>query len=250
MEKFQDRFLEEVKEKFAKLGIKALLFDFDDTLIYTQELFIKYMDEYVAKVSLESGLDLDIVRGDLERLNNEEFKKMGVNPERWAVVAQRMADEREGYGESTINSLKILGKIYTDSPRVKPGAVAMLEILRMADTRMALVTHANEDWTLRKLENTGVADYFEVIKIVDENKHKGVEDWKEVADKMGILPKECLILGDSLGGDIIPGDMIGARTVWLHTGSTWSMYRAGTVPEATVHLDNINELLSALEELT
>lgn len=249
MEKIQDRFLEEVKENLKRLGIKVILFDLDDTLIYTQELFIKYMDEFVATVALETGINIETVKTDLEKLNNEEYKKMGVNPERWAFVAQRMAVEREGYGKSTINNLAILGKIYTDTPRLKSGSVAMLEILRLAGVRMALVTHANEDWTFRKLESTGIAEYFETIKIVNENKHKGAEDWVEVANELGVLPSECLVLGDSLSGDIIPGATIGARTMWLHTGSNWSMYRVGTVPESTVHLDEINQLLSALEGL-
>lgn len=249
MEKYKDRFFAEVSEKLNKLNIKVMLFDLDDTLIYTQEIFIKYMDEYIVTVASETGIDATVVREDLERLNDEEYKKVGVNPERWTVVAQRMIDERKGYGESTINNLDILRKIYTDSPRLKPGAVAMLEILRMVGVRMALVTHANKEWTMRKLESTGIAEYFEVIKIVDENKHKGVEDWIEVVSEMEVLPTECLTLGDSLGGDIIPSASMGARTMWLHTGSTWSMYRMGKVPETTIHLDEVNQLLSALDGL-
>jgi len=246
MEKFQGRFFEEIRERLKSLGIKAILFDFDDTLIHTQELFKKYMDEFVKKVSAETGLDAKIVREDLERFNNEEYKKQGVNPERWIVVVQRMAEERDNYGDSPVNNLHILRNIYTDEPRLKSGAVAILEILKAAGVRMALVTHANEEWTWRKLETTGIEEYFEVIKIVDENRHKGVDDWMEVALTMGVLESECLVLGDSLGGDVIPGVAMGAKTMWLHKGSTWSMYRTGEVPEGTIHLDEINQLLSAL----
>lgn len=247
MEKYQDRFFEEIKEAFKKMGVSVVLFDFDDTLIHTQELFKKYMDEFIQAVSDETGLPANIVRDDLERLNDEQYKKQGVNPERWLDVVYRMMSEKSDYGNSPINNLSVLKNIYTDEPRLKSGVVAILEILKRVDIRMALVTHANEEWTWRKLESTGIADYFEVIKIVDENKHKGVVDWMEVVGDMKVLPSECLVLGDSLGGDIIPGAEIGAKTMWLHRGSTWSMYRTGQVPESTLHLDEPNQLLSALE---
>lgn len=249
MEKYKDRFFEEIREKFVSLNIKVVLFDLDDTLIHTQELFKKYMDEYVEFVSRDSGLSKDKVRSDLERLNNEEYKKVGVNPERWVVVAQRMRDEEIGYSNTPIDNLGTLRKIYEDPPRVKSGVMALLTILKESGVRMSLVTHANEDWTWRKLKNTDLAKYFEIIKIVDENRHKAAGDWLEVVDQMEVLPSETLILGDSLGGDIIPGASIGARTMWLHTGSTWSMYRTGEVPVETVQLDDVGQLLSALGRL-
>lgn len=249
MEKHEDLFLEELRERLKILGIKAILFDLDDTLIYTQELFIKYMDEFIEKVSRETDLPISTVRSDLERLNDEEYKVMGVNPERWANVVSRMSVEGNGYGDSPINNLDILGNIYIDPPRLKSGVKAILSILNGAKIQTALVTHANVEWTKRKLNSTGLGEYFETIKIVDENRHKGVGDWMEVVMDLGVLPTECLVLGDSLSGDIIPGSEMGARTMWLHTGSSWGMYRKGNVPEDTVHLDEPNQLLFAIERL-
>ncbi len=249
MEKFQDRFFEEVRERLKILNIKAVLFDFDDTLICTGELFTKYMDEFVEIVSKETGLSFEVVRSDLERFNDEEYKKQGVNPERWSVVVQRMTEEREGYGESAVKNLEVLMKIYFDEPKMKPGAMAMLEILKSAGVRMSLVTHANVEWTQRKLESTGIGGYFETINIVDENRHKGPDDWFGAAVQMSVLPSECLILGDSLGGDIIAGATIGAKTMWLHKGNNWSMYRTGELPAETVVLDSISQMLSALDLL-
>jgi FMN phosphatase YigB (HAD superfamily) len=249
MEKFQDRFLEEVKEKFKEKGIKAILFDFDDTLIYTSELFKMYMDEFVLAVCEETGLSFEKVGGDLRRINDEKFKTMGVNPVRWKEVVEEMIGVDSGYGESPMNNLNVLMKIYYTDPRIREGAEAVLEIVKRAGIKMALVTHANVDWTERKLLSSGIADYFETIKIVDENRHKSAEDWMEAVWSMDVRPEDCLVLGDSLPGDIIAADSIGAKTMWLHNGSTWSVYRNGSVPERTIHLDNINELLSALDRL-
>ncbi|EKE00369.1 MAG: hypothetical protein ACD_22C00040G0003 [uncultured bacterium] len=249
MEKFHDRFFEEVREKFKAKGITTLLFDFDDTLVYTQEKFIKYMAEYISTVAEETGLAVEVVDEALRRLNDQEYKKMGVNPERWLAVAEKMVVEFGGYESEIFGNVDILMKIYQEEPRIKPGVEAILEIAKRSGLRMALVTHANVEWTQRKLESTGLAEFFDLIKIVDENKHKSIEDWLEVVNEMRVFPGECLVLGDSLSGDIIPAAQMGAKTMWLHNGSSWSMYRMGSVPDGTVHLDDIENLLSALEGL-
>ncbi len=248
MEIHQEKFLADLKERFERLGIKALLLDLDDTLIYTQEMFTKYMNLYVDTVSVETGLPNEVVREVLERLNNDEYKRMGVNPARWGVVIEKMALELSDHSESITKNLDILVKIYYEKPRLKSGVRAILEILRELGIKLALVTHANVEWTWRKLEDTGLAEYFDVIKIVDENKHKGIEDWVEAVTDLSVLPEECLALGDNLGGDVIPTHKMGARTMWLHTGSTWSVYKVGTPPEETVHLDEINKLFLALDQ--
>ncbi len=249
MEKFQDRFFEEIRENLKKLNIKALFFDFDDTLIYTAEIFIKQMEEYARVVAGETGLSYEVVDEYLTMFNDEGFKALGVNPVRWKDTVGRMADQFPDHAEAMLRNIDILMKIYGEVPRVRPGAKAILEILKTVGVKIVLVTHANVEWTWKKLADTGLGEYFDLIKIVDENKHKGAEDWLEAIEEMGILPGEALAMGDSLNGDVIPAASIGARTMWLHKGSTWSMYRTGEVPEDTVLLDEINQLLSALEGL-
>lgn len=249
MEKFEDKFFGEIKERLARLGIKAVLFDFDDTLIYTAEIFLHQIEEFVETVSSETGLNREIVEESLRRINDEEYKKMGVNPQRWEKVLEKMTGEFEGGEEAILNNLDVLMEIYTQEPRVRPGARAILEILQRSGIKIGLVTHANVNWTWEKLRYSGMIDYFETIVIADENKHKGVECWQTAMNDLGVGPEECLVIGDSLNGDIIPTAGIGARTMWLHNGSQWTVNRTGKVPESTINLNNINELLSALEGL-
>ena len=123
----------------------------------------------------------------------------------------------------------------------------MLKVFRESRIKMVLVTHANVEWTNFKLDRSGLWEYFETVIIVDENGHKKSEDWKRGMDAVGVRPENCLVVGDSLGGDIRPGDELGARTVWLP--SPWSVYRQGEVPERTVVIDEIFDLLTALGRL-
>ena len=239
----------ELREQLAHLGIKAVLFDYDDTLIFTSEIFARYMKEYVEKVEEETGIDWKVVDESLRRINDEEYKKMGVCPARWEAVVNKMMTEFVGNEDSIVRNLDILMKIYSETPRIRPGATAILEILKATGVKIGLVTHANADWTWRKIASTGIIDYFDSILIADENGHKSAKHWESIMLDLGVIPSECLVVGDSLSGDVIPPSNLGARTVWLNKGSTWSMYRTGEVPETTIVIDEVSELLTAIEGL-
>ena len=243
----RDPLFNEAKENLDRLGIEAILFDLDDTLIYTSEIFILYMQEYASAVAEKIGMEAGEVMEALRSINDEEFKRMGVNPKRWEVVVEKLA-KRFGHGEKEVlEGLEVLMKIYSIEPRMRRGVGGMLKVFRESRIKMVLVTHANVEWTNFKLDRSGLWEYFETVIIVDENGHKKSEDWKRGIDAVGVRPENCLVVGDSLGGDIRPGDELGARTVWLP--SPWSVYRQGEVPERTVVIDEIFDLLTALGRL-
>jgi len=239
------------KEKLKSLGIKAVLFDFDDTLIYTSEIFIKYMEQFINKVVEETNIEYDIINESLCRINNEEYKKMGVSPARWNAVVERMAKEEKfrGNENSIVNNLNILKNIYLQQPRIRPGAVATLKELKNAELKLGMVTHANEEWTWRKLESTEMGKYFDTIVIADENCHKGSEHWLTAVENLEVSPSECLVIGDNLGGDVISAASIGAKTVWLKKGSSWSVYKEGEIPADTILIDELSELLPTLKKI-
>ena len=240
---------EEIQEQFCRLGIKAVLFDLDDTLIFTTEIFRKYMQQYVEKVALETDLDLKTLNESLSRHNDESYKKLGVNPAKWSNVVENMAKEFPGYENSIIENLEILMNIYIEEPRIRSGAKETLAAIRKAGIKIGIVTHANESWTWRKLASTGLAESYDVIKIANEDGHKGVKDWETAMENLDVLPTECLVIGDSIGGDIIPSKSLGAKAMWITNGSTWSIYQKGEIPENTVSISEVDELLSALVRL-
>lgn len=243
----RDPIFDEVKEKLKKLNIEAVLFDLDDTLIYTSEIFIRFMEEYSRVVAEKIGVEEEEVMNALKEINDEEYKKMGVNPKRWGAVVDRLAEKFEHGGKVILEELNILLNIYAIEPRLRVGVRTMLEILKESGIRLGLVTHANVKWTEFKLNNLCLWDYFDQIVIVDENGHKKADDWKKGMDGLGVEPEKCLVVGDSLGGDVRPADELGARTAYLP--SPWSVYRQGEVPTRTVVINEIFELLAALDRL-
>lgn len=239
----------ELKDTLARLNIRGILFDLDDTLIHSSEIFLECKAEYVVKVAEETGLPVEDILNTLNKIDIEQFKVMGVNPLRWDATIAKLAQVFEEHGEVFLENIEILKDIYKKLPRMRTGAIATLTALNGAGVKLGLVTHANTQWTYRKMDLLGLWNFFETVVIVNENGHKGVEDWNLAMENLGLLPKECLIIGDSLRGDVIPGDSLEARTIWLSNGSDWSVYKSGSLPERTVVLGEIQELLPALAGL-
>ena len=240
-----DPIISSTREKLDKLGVKGILYDLDDTLIYTAEIFYYWMNEYADIVSFELGIEREMFYKTLSAVNDEEYRRMGVSPSRWRAV--RLGKMYDG-GRSVVEGrLDVLMNIYKTVPRMRPGVRAALGTLKELGFRQALITHANEDWTMWKLDKLGLWDNFDAIFIADENGHKSAQHWNKGMDMLGLTPNKCLVVGDNLGGDITPAASLGARTIWMP--SPWSVYRAGTVPEGTVQIGEFNEFLEALARL-
>lgn len=243
----RDPIFEETQEILNRLGIEAVLFDLDDTLIYTSEIFTRCMENYASQVAKKIGMETSQVMEVMRAINDEEYKRMGVNPKRWEKVVEKLATQLSHGEREIIESLDALMAIYSTIPRIRQGVLGMLKVFKESGVKMVLVTHANVDWTYFKLDKLGFWDFFDVVVIADENGHKKSEDWQRGLDSVATKPQNSLIVGDSLGGDIRPGHDLGARTVWMP--SPWSVYRQGEVPENTVIINEITELLTALGRL-
>ena len=248
MKEFEiDPFQNQASERLRGLGIKALLFDLDDTLIYMSEIFKGYMAEYVEVVSATLEIDPSIFSKRLQELNDEGYQKMGVSPRRWESVLEQLFYEFNE-NKAITDNLDILMRIYTTEPRIRPGAKAILSGLKENDLKLCCVTHANSDWTYRKLTQTGLLDYFDAIEIADENGSKTIENWKKGMELLGVSPDQCLNVGDNLKGDIVPSVILGARAIWMP--SPWSVYREGEVPLGVVQMEDLSGFWDAVQKLS
>jgi FMN phosphatase YigB (HAD superfamily) len=232
-------------ERLRVFGVKAVLFDLDDTLIYTSELFTFFKKYYAEVVSVKTGIDSLYLLKRLQELNNEEYKNVGVSPKRWEIVLNRLSEELDN--SVVRDNLNLIMGLYLEKPRVKPGAKIILNGLRDSGFKTCLVTHASVDWSLRKLDQTGLFSCFDAIEIVDENGPKTESSWKRGMEMLGVLGVECLVVGDNLSGDIVPAVRLGARAIWMP--SPWSVYREGIVPDGVVTMDDLKDFWDAVQKL-
>lgn len=242
-----DPFASEVFEYLRKLGVKGVLFDKDDTLIYTDEIFVACLNDYARNVARRSGLDFEDFFNRLESVDTK-YLKAGVSPAKWELVVKELAVEFPRFSEMILDELPTILRIYSTQPRLRPGAALVLRQLQQENFRVGIVTHANREWAEWKLEVTGLGDYIDAMIVADENGSKKVEHWAKGMKVLELEPKEAVVVGDNLTGDIIAGTSLGARGIWIP--SPKSLFRQGNgIPEGVVTIENMDKFWDGVMKL-
>jgi len=239
----RDPYIHVGAEKLRRLGVKALLFDLDDTLIDTDYMFMKHMTAFADDVAHGLGLDPYDVFKRLREINNEEY---GIKPQKWLVVLDRLGKEL-GNPELVMSGYFHIEKIYFEEPHLLPGVGQILSGLREEGFLLGEVTHGETDWSIRKNEQTGLINYMDAIVTASVNGPKSKEHWLQGMEMLSVSPDECVITGDSIKGDIIPAIELGARAVSIP--SPWSVYRQGEIPQGAVTIDRIADFWDAVADL-
>jgi len=94
------------------------------------------------------------------------------------------------------------------------------EVLRKLSEKYRLVVATKGDLLdqERKLENSGLLDYFHHIEIMSD---KTEEHYRRLLHHLDILPGEFLMVGNSLKSDVLPVVKIGAKAVYAPFHTTW-----------------------------
>ena len=193
--------------------IKAVLFDMDNTLLKTQEL---YEDAHVALAQFVARFKpvpesetLAVVR----RIETGLFATFG-----YAASGLNQAFENalvelvpEASAADIAAVRAIADTVYQRQAELKPGAVEAIAQLA-PQARLILVT-AGEEWVQQwRLSSVPFADKFEEIYIVPE---KDVALYRAILAKAGIEPEEAIMVGDSLRSDILPAIEAGMGAIYI-----------------------------------
>src|SRR5258708_6816340 len=232
MNEFEGRFSPEVELQFRqwkeKRGVEGVLFDLDDTLISTTELFRQQFELFFEFCkNSEPHLEINVFRKKFKELDDNSYATHGVSLEKFDMIVDALCKE---YGtESFWDGLYIIHDIYNISPNIFEGARETLDVCKEAGLRIGLITHATDRWTDIKLDTLNLRSYFDHVKVVNIQQHKHKTDihWKEAIDSLGIDPKELFAVGDSLTGDVEAAYKAGVKTLaWI--SPLWHIYgRAG-----------------------
>ena len=163
--------------------INTVLFDFDGTLVNTNDVIIaswqhtykhyRGREESIEKITACFGEPLLITMA-------REFPE--VAPE----------DSAEVYRQFQQQNAHLLVKIF-------PGIVDLLKALKEAGYRMGIVTSRTRESALRYMDMFGITEYFEAMVTCDDTTvHKpNPEPILLGLEKMGITKDEAIMIGDS-----------------------------------------------------
>ncbi|MBI2357297.1 HAD family hydrolase [Candidatus Dojkabacteria bacterium] len=231
-------------------NIQTVLFDLDDTLLQTNAVFTSAIEKVKEIIGRDPNNKKEHVSEVFEKSLARAFNEVSVNPvNEWPLAFKYMREEIEISDETLDLVLQQMYGIYTTAPELTAGAVEILEYFSTRKYKVGLVTHAIEDWTNLKLDTHGLRKYFTHIEICDTNRHKNEDDWRKAFDVLQTHPSKGLIIGDNVRGDIIAGKAIGVeKLIWINNQFGWKVYQSGEVPEGTIEVKGLLEIIDLLEK--
>lgn len=229
-----------------KRNIKQFLLDFDDTICDTQSIFTKQISKVIKHLTEQSPLPGEVSWDkEIRTINDHIFEQYGVNPNRWNFVVDKMENKYLLHPKISSEIKEMFQEIYITPLQMIAGAKTGLDFLKKTNTPMAIVTHANRDWTWKKYNWLKLNQYldWDNIFIINENGHKTPQSWQEALNYFKLDANQCAVVGDSPRSDINPVSKIGVNHYFLVKNSTpWSIHQQ-PVPPQTKILKNLGELI-------
>lgn len=239
--------------------VLGFIWDADDNIFDTNRLFDQQMGRFERAVRRREPEIPEVeLHAAMKRRNREAHEQMGVRPDRWNSIVDRLAEE---FGSSNrqvfIANKPILMKIYQMVPNILPGVIPALKTMREAIDKHALNSHAGADWTDRKvkeLKRYGLSDMFQYVHVAPVLKlRKDKWDWQQAAFGLQIAPRNAMGIGDSVIADMWPGYEAGIpahHLIW--TQSAWGHHSSNNAepPEGTIVVDGVRGIVSRLVELS
>lgn len=136
-----------------------------------------------------------------------------------------------------------VGVLYKRNEGLFPFTREILEKLK-DEYKFALVTRShNVSARKKEINKSGLSHYFKMIKVLDiDNREEKGQAFSEIINKLGIEPKDTIIVDDRMSRGIKPANDLGCVTVWIQKGDRSFDAPSEKLGEPNYKLDNVNEL--------
>jgi putative hydrolase of the HAD superfamily len=226
--------------------IKVIGFDADDTL-WVNEPYFRDAEYKLAELLKPYAPDIDIVDA-LYRTEIKNLELYGYGAKAFTLSLIETAVKLSGdiVPASIINEIIEMGRGLMAIPIELIDSVdAVLPFLQQ-HYKLIVVTKGDLLDQERKLRKSGLLPYFHHIEIVSD---KQESDYQKLIDKQGILPKEFMMVGNSVKSDILPVIAIGGIGVHVPFHTTWQHETVNETPKEHFYeissLSQLSDILSS-----
>lgn len=215
--------------------IEAVLFDLDGTLIHSSWVWPQVTVAYLGQYGLKVPNNLDELEGKSFTEIAKYFKERFHIPQ----TVEEIKATWNAMGES----------LYTKQMRLKENVVAFLEVLSKAHLKIGVATSNSIEMTEKALVHLGVRDYFDVVctSCMVEVGKPDPAIYLETAKRLGVQPKNCLVLEDMPNG--VKAGKSAGMTVWAIKDSTNEETIVTLKALADSYFENYEEVLEAFRNL-
>ena len=222
--------------------IKAVIFDLDNTLLDFMKMKSWAIDSAIQGM-IEAGLNVD--PGEARE---EIFKIYDNKGYEYQAVFDDFISSHVGKIDYKILASGIVAykKAKEASLILYPFVSQTLITLSKMGLKLGVVSDApsREAWV--RLCSVNLHHIFDsVVTFHDTGMHKpSPEPFKEIVQRLQVLPEECIMVGDWPERDVVGASKVGMKTAFAKYGDTFGTVHSG----ADYDLENVNELINIIKE--
>ena len=221
-------------------NIKAVFFDFDDTLqsragafrLYCSDFLSRYFPEIQGEAK-EARMDEMEAHVDGGYKSREEYWPEMIALWHWdnaPDLETLVSDFNTNFGKKVV---------------MLEGSVETLKALKARGYKLGMVTNGNSLLQNTKLDTAGIRDLFDMAVVSDDigiwKPEKGIFEY--AMQTLGVTPAQSLFVGDHPVNDIQGALGAGMHAVWVDYGSF-----AGQATPGVPAVKNVSEILTILKD--
>ena len=231
----------------------AVVFDGDDTLWSTEPLYDAARDRARDEVE-HAGLDGHEWERLERRIDVDNVSRFGFSTERFptscveaydALCAAKSVTPTTDVRQRIADAART---VFSTDPLLLPHAREILEQLREQGIRLALLTKGDAVLQRRRIDHSGLARMFDIIRVVDE---KSPETFQEVVNSLSAQPERSWSIGNSIKSDVLPAIEAHLRAVWIDA-HVWEHETLSNLPKnqsvlVANSIAQVPELITAID---
>jgi len=199
--------------------IKVIGFDADDTL-WVNETYFREAELEFAKLlgayETANKIDQELFKKEIDNLSLYGY---GVKSFILSMIESALELSNNTLPNKAITEILSIGKNMITKPvELLDGVEEVLEALSKK-YRLIVATKGDLLDQERKLEKSGLTDYFHHIEVLSDKKE---ENYSKLLNHLDINPSEFLMIGNSLKSDVLPLVNIKAKAIHVPFHTTWA----------------------------
>ncbi|MFS4417634.1 HAD family hydrolase [Maribacter sp. 2307ULW6-5] len=199
-------------------NIKVVAFDADDTLWVNETYFREAEEEFAGMLEgfeTKNKIDQELFKMEMKNLDIYGY---GVKGFMLSMMESALDLSNNRVSQATLAKILHLGKEMIRRPvELLDGVEEVLQELQ-GRYRLIVLTKGDLLDQERKLEQSGLSDYFHHVEVLSDKKEK---NYAALLAHLNIDVSEFLMIGNSLKSDVLPIVNLGARAVHVPFHTTW-----------------------------
>lgn len=230
---------------------RAIFFDLDDTLLMdsnnTEDCWLSACQRCV---SLTAAIEPENLFAAVQTYRNwfwsdaERHRqgRLDLEAARRAIVAGALLKMGIEHPTLANDIAQTYAALRDKAIRLFPDALETLRLLQARDIRLALLTNGNAQLQRRKIEQHGLAPFFDCILIEGEFGIGKPDErvYRHALSQLEVSPEETWMVGDNLEWEVAAPQRLGIFAIWRDVSG------AGLPPSSIIRPDRIIQTLSEL----